>query len=419
MCRSRSRVASALPRTRGSMRLQAAVAALASAAVLAGCAGRKAPALPAPEPVPAPAPSSEPDIRVLLSALSGKSVLEVRAEGAAWIEPEPRGDAAAVPLPQPAVFRAAKAEVGVVLEGAGGQPRGLVRVRAGPVGCLLVGDRRYPGVLAISRSGAGLQAVNELDLETYLHGVVGAEMPASWEIEALKAQAVAARTYAVARRLDAGKAAPFDLRDDTRSQVYVGRPPAAQAARIEEATAATAGLILAVRGRPFTAYFHSTCGGHTESAERVFDTDRGLEPLGGVPCEFCRDSPAFRWEARLAKADVEAALELPAITSLRAEDPGPSGRCREVRMEAGDVSRTMSSMETRKRLGYGVVKSTAFTAEFEGEEILFRGTGFGHGVGMCQWGARGMAKAGKPFREILLHYYPGAEIVREGAAEGR
>jgi stage II sporulation protein D len=342
----------------------------------------------------------------------------VRVEGVAVVDPGPEPGAFAALLAGALLFRAA--EGGVTAEGAALPAAAAVRMRAAEGASFRIGSRRYPGTLEVAREGEGLRVVDETGLETYLEGVVGFEMPASWEAEALKAQAVAARTYAAARRSDARAAgAAFDLRDDTRSQVYGGRPEGAWAPRVREAVAATAGTVLAARGKPFTAYFHSTCGGHTESAERVFATDRGVGPLAGSPCGFCEGSPAYRWEARLAKADVEAALDVEGIESVQAEDPGPSGRCSEVRVETAGGPRLFPAMEFRKKIGYAVLKSTAFGAEVEGEEIRFRGTGFGHGVGMCQWGARGMARAGRTYREILLHYYPGADLVQARGSAGR
>jgi stage II sporulation protein D len=333
----------------------------------------------------------------------------MRAEAPSDLESGKAPGALPIPCPESVVFRAV--EGGVEAAGTELAPAVRFRMRASGKAAFRIGDRRYAGGIEIERDGDGLRVINALGLEAYLRGVVGGEMPASWEVEALKAQAVAARTYAVARRRDARVAgAPFDLLDDTRSQVYGGVPSGSFADRISEAVSSTAGQVLGFRGKAFTAYFHSTCGGHTESAERIFGTDRGIGPLEGAPCGFCEGSPTYRWEARLPRAEVEAALGVEGIRSVRAVDPGPSGRCLEVTVEGAGGEKVLSSMEFRRLLGYAVLKSTAFTAEFEGDDVLFRGTGFGHGVGMCQWGARGMARAGRNAEAILQRYYPGASI---------
>ena len=386
-----------------------AIGAIVLAAPWAGCAPRRT---AGPVEVPAPTradPRAEPEIRVLLTGASGKAEVAVRAEGPAVFDSGNEPAALPVPFPESAVFRVANG--GVEAAGTELAPAPRFLIRAAPNAAFRIGDRRYAGVLEIEREGESLRVINAACLETYLRGVVGGEMPASWEVEALKAQAVAARTYAVARRRDArASGAPFDLRDDTRSQVYGGIPSGPFAARVGDAVSSTAGQVLAFRGRAFTAYFHSTCGGHTESAERIFGTDRGIEPLGGAPCGFCDGSPTYRWEARLPRTEVEKALGVEGIASIGAQDPGPSGRCLEVKVEGTGGAKILSSMEFRRLLGYAVLKSTAFTAEFEGADVLFRGTGFGHGVGMCQWGARGMARAGRNAEAILLRYYPGSSI---------
>jgi stage II sporulation protein D len=254
-------------------------------------------------------------------------------------------------------------------------------------------------------------------MEDYLLGVVGGEMPPSWEMEALKAQAVAARTYAASRRREAAaRGADFDVWDDTRSQVYAGMPGGAYASRIEEAVRSTAGEVLVWNGELLTAYFHSTCGGHTESAARVFGV-ASCEPLSGVGCTTCGDSTAFEWEAAVEAADLEEALGVGPLKSIRGLDPGPSGRCLRVEVQGETGRREMKGSALRAAVGYGILRSTAFEAEVADGEIRFRGRGFGHGVGLCQWGARGMAKTGATYIEILNHYYPGALVLQRAVLE--
>lgn len=279
-----------------------------------------------------------------------------------------------------------------------------------------IGPRTYAGTLRVRNPhGNVLEVVNEVPLETYLPGVVGGEMPPSWEMAALKAQAVAARTYAASRMRAAwGRDAPFDLYDDTRSQVYAGTPPARYASRLAEAVGKTEGEVLVHEGALLTAFFHSTCGGHTEDAARVFRShDR--PPLRGVPCDTCLESPLHRWEVKIPVGDLESRLGVKGVKTILPRDRGPSGRCGAVRVEGEAGEAILSGKDFRWKLGVNRLRSTAFEATREGDAFLFRGRGFGHGVGLCQWGARGLARKGKDYLQILEHYYPGALLLQVAA----
>jgi stage II sporulation protein D len=346
-------------------------------------------------------------VRVLL-AKCGKSPLAVRVEGTAFLHWRGGEGGAVLPVRDPVTLSAGEGGVSVLA----GAPVPAVRFEGGDGAVFGVGGRTYRGDLVVRRGpGADLEVVNEVDLETYLLGVVGGEMPPSWEIEALKAQAVAARTYAAARkRAAATRKRSFDLYDDTRSQVYVGVPERLHRERIERAVRETRDEVLVHGGRLLNAFFHSTCGGHTESAFRVFHTDR-VPPLKGVPCAHCSDSPAHRWEAEVPREAVESILGAGALQSVRGEDAGPSGRAGRVTVEGAGGKKTLEASDFRREVGYRVLKSTAFEAEVLGETVRFKGRGYGHGVGLCQWGARGLARSGKEALDILDHYYPGALVL--------
>jgi stage II sporulation protein D len=233
-------------------------------------------------------------------------------------------------------------------------------------------DRRYRGVLQITAGAGTLSAVVHMDLETAVASAVAAEMPAGTPEEALKALAVLARSYYYAAR---GRHASFDFCDTTHCQFHRARPesrsPASHAAR------ATQGLILSVGGKVFAAMYSASCGGRTQAAGGA-----GPYAYVAVECPAClRDAPV--WERRL---QFDTAREL-------LENPSESARLRVVR-----------------ELGWSAVPGNLFTATREGAEIVLRGQGEGHGMGVCQRGAIKAAADGADFRTILLYYLPGASL---------
>jgi stage II sporulation protein D len=348
-------------------------------------------------------------VRVLLSQSTGGRTLQVAVEGTALLSTAGGWERIA------GGTHAVKATAGGVAVGERG-PTAELRLACEGGAVLGIGAVSYAGTLRVrGLPGNVLEVVNEVPLETYLLGVVGGEMPPSWEMEALKAQAVAARTYAAARmRAARGADAPFDLYDDTRSQVYAGVPPARYASRLARAVGATEGEVLVHEGELLTAFFHSTCGGHTESAHRVFGSaDRA--PLKGVPCDGCVESPLFRWEVKIPAEDLEGRLGVKGVKTIRADERGPSGRCGAVRLVAEEGETVLTGKDFRWKLGVNRLRSTAFEATREGDGFLFTGKGFGHGVGLCQWGARGLARKGKDCLQILEHYYPGAMVLQVAA----
>lgn len=317
----------------------------------------------------------------------------------------------------------------VVAAGAGevvldGRPAGtghLVVVGGGVIEAVVDGGagRRHRGRLEVVAEADGLLLVNELPLERYLAGVVGLEMDPGWPPEALKAQAVAARTYALHRRLARRRAAAseldrarYDLEAGVLDQVYGGAD--GEDPRAVEAVAATRGEWLAgPDGEPIFAAFHSTAGGYTESAAEVWG--RPLPYLVAHACPYDRDSPVFTWRWTVPVEEVErrlVAAGYPVAGLRRLEVAGrtASGRARSVRAAAAGGSVTLPAVELRRLLGYGRLRSTGFEVDRDGDAFRFDGRGAGHGVGLCQWGARGMALGGRGYRAILDFYYPRSRL---------
>lgn len=284
-----------------------------------------------------------------------------------------------------------------------------VRILPAFDGTLKVGDRFYRGTLrALLNDDGKLLLVNEVPMESYLAGVLGAEMPLDYPRAALEAQSVAARTYALFEIRQAeldGRAALFHVFDDTRSQVYAGTLRETDKARA--IVGATRGVALLSGGRLFCAYFHSTCGGHTEPGHLFFDVPQ-MSPLSGRPCEYCQGGKWRRWETTIAKADLCQKLGVKDVSKLRIAEKAPGIHA--LRIEAG--GRSWNGMEFRLSVGPDRLPSTAFEVEDRGTAYVFRGTGYGHGVGLCQVGCKGMAELGYEAAEVLKFYYPGAEVLR-------
>jgi len=166
--------------------------------------------------------------------------------------------------------------------------------------------------------------------------------------------------------------------------------------------------VLFYGGAPLAAYFHSTCGGHTSSVGAVFG-EKEVPPLCGVGCDWCRDSPYYRWKVQIQRSELVRKLApwgLVYLDSIRPLDVDEGGRPRVLLLNG---TKQVKASEFRRAVGPERIRSMAFTAARRGRAFEFAGRGWGHGVGLCQWGARGMALAGKSWREILAHYYPGAE----------
>lgn len=277
-------------------------------------------------------------------------------------------------------------------------------------GPIEIAGRPYRGTVRIIAGSAPL-LVNELGLEDYLAGVINAEISSAWPAEAVKAQAILARTYAMFR-LPQRRGAPYDLEATVKDQVYLGAAAEDDAAR--RAVAETRGMVLTYAGEPVAAYFHSACGGRTESPEWVW----GGSPQPyqqSVECGYCEDSPNYfwRWPSEGAADAGEVGRKLGLGTAAEAIEvitQSPTGRAAQVRVGGGGQTLTVGGNDFRQALGYSNVRSAAFRVDREDGGWVIRGTGSGHGAGMCQWGAKGMAEAGQSAAAILTHYFPGTEL---------
>lgn len=301
-------------------------------------------------------------------------------------------------------FASTKVEIvargGQLVVGGTGFPADALRFRSGEEGdgVITVSGTRVRGDVVVLIGKSQLVVVNVLPLEDYLVGVLGSEMPRSFPTEALKAQAIAARTYALNKKLDQ-YSQPYHLGSSVISQVYKGLD--VEDPRTREAVEATRGMVLTWQLQPIEAYFHSSCGGRTETGAEALG--RELPYLQAVDCP-CGRLPTSHWTLNLNAGDLKALS--PKSSSLRVQGRSATGRAQ--RVEVG--SRTISAVSFRERIGYMKLKSLNFEIEKSGSGWKVAGHGFGHGAGLCQWGARVYAEKGWGFQKILLHYYPGTEL---------
>lgn len=295
----------------------------------------------------------------------------------------------------------------------------------------MLNGRQYRGTVRIDiGENNTLDVINIVGIEPYLAGVIGAEMPSYWEPQAIEAQAIAARTYCLAIKNSFGNGRHWDVRRTAANQVYEG--VAIESPAVWKAIEKTAGMIL-VYERPddtediFPAYYSSTCAGHTENSKNVFGDEH--KPLVGVKCEYClgvSKKEYINWSTvYMTKAQVNEKLigrypqlsklgSIEKISILTKSEYGNLTRLTRIKLEGKDgVSDTLRAEDFRLALdpSGSKIKSAAFRIHTTGNGWAFAdGKGFGHGVGMCQSGAQGLARKGQSAWQILGYYYPDSQI---------
>ncbi len=286
-------------------------------------------------------------------------------------------------------------------------------VRIESRGPISVSGHPYHGGLAIEKVEGHFLLINSLDLDDYLAGVVKNEMPVNWPLDALKAQTVLARTYALGK-LEEPRTEQYDLLATVEDQVYTGMDAEDEASW--KAIKETEGEVLYYRGEPASVYYHSCCGGWTESVEYVW----GKTPksyLQAQKCDACQDCPYYFWrypeKGALSPGDLANRLGYSgeAVGEVTVTELSPGQRVMKLQLKFQSGYKTeLSGNDFRVRLGREAIRSALFKVEKTPEGFIVFGSGSGHGVGLCQWGAKGMAEAGKSYQEILEHYFPGTEI---------
>jgi len=289
--------------------------------------------------------------------------------------------------------------------------------------------RRYRGDLLIKEEEGFLKVVNQLPLEEYLYGVLKWELSPSWPLATLCAQAIAARTYALKNiESSSSQGQLYHLSATVDDQVYGGVE--SEDPRVQKAVDLTQGKVITYQGELINAFYHNCCGGHTASSKDVWGGE-DFPYLRVGSDKFCQGSPHYNWKWEIKRSELERILfeerlplgRIDGIQVLsRAQNLSfeEGGRVTKLCLEHyGDKPYCLTGTEFRKLIdkwiGRGKLKSTLFDEvrlRVKGgiSYFVFYGRGSGHGVGMCQWGAKGMAEQGYSFEEILQFYYPGTKI---------
>jgi len=278
--------------------------------------------------------------------------------------------------------------------------------------------RDYAGRLTVIRNGDGVLAlVNEVPFEEYLVGVLRAESNERWPLEALRAQAIVSRTYAAYHRLlNVDK--PYHIVASTAHQQFIG--VVATTSPVWGAVQETRGQVLRWEGELFPAFYHTNSGGYTEDPRTVFAA-RNMPALRAVVCPLAVGSPHYQWTLDLRLTDLGDALrrsgvDVGTLRGVEVTERTASLRATMVAVRGTAGTQRLRGNDFRRMVGYDTLKSTLFAVAVDGDVARFSGRGYGHGVGMCQWGAKGMAEQGSTARDILAFYYPGARL---GLLDGR
>lgn len=387
-----------------------------------------------PEPGPADVSTPLRSVRVLIAA--GVTRLRVRAESALSVRDNARKALGSFDSLDWTVV--APEDPGEVRVGAHSWPTPSLWIEPVDHGPLAVSVEQngewsdevpYPGALrVVVRKEGGLDGINHVDVERYVACVTAVEVWPTFDVEAYRAQAIVARTYVLYQMMRRQDAA-FDVSATQGSQVYRGIRADGSARRASAAVRHTHGLVLMWmdhgQDRLFCTYYSAACGGRSQSAA-IFGSEGDIEPLaGGVPCDYCSiaPGPSYRWgPVHLSKDRIRSKLvgrhpelkSLGRIRRIEVSERTPSGRPVTLRI-LGSRGDPYEMLAERFRLivAPNEVRSTDFQMRDAGGEVVFEhGRGFGHGLGLCQWGMQGQSLQGRRAGEILRYYYPGSRLTR-------
>ena len=271
-------------------------------------------------------------------------------------------------------------------------------------GYVWIGDRWYRGTTQLILQEDGITAINHVGLEQYLYSVVGAEAVSSWPIEALKAQAVAARSYALYKQSRESNGI-YDVDTTVGTQVYKGLD--SEYTTTHEAVNSTFGQVMTYDNEVILAAFHSSSGGYTENVEDVWSSP--LPYLRAV-VDYDQESPVFEWQQVIPVSKIQSLVAgIGRIKGLQPTTMTPRGRVVTMKVTGDRGSTIVSGKDLRKVLD---LRSTLFRVSTDGENLSIKGRGFGHGLGLSQWGAYYLAQKGINYHQILAHYYQSANLTK-------
>ena len=285
-------------------------------------------------------------------------------------------------------------------------------------------DKPLPNNIVLAhKSNLSFDLIASLPLENYLIGVLASEMPLTWPLETLKAQAVAARSYALAVMKER-ETKVFQLESTISDQVFrhvtekADNSPLIEKAKKAVLETENMVLVSPLNSKVLKAYYHSDCGGRTSSASMVWGLKGADNQSGFVTDSYCPNNPKAKWTFEIDEASLVRKLqdkfknkELGEIEALELQRPTEKDRVEKVKVKWSlGQSMELLAHDLRGLLGFDQLKSTNFSVSKIDDHYQFVGKGFGHGVGLCQWGARELGKMGLNMNEILIHYYPKAEL---------
>lgn len=279
---------------------------------------------------------------------------------------------------------------------------------------LRINGRRYKDNILVNLKNGKLTVINELGLEDYIDGILPKEVNPAWPADALKAQAVISRTY-VLKNLRKHEKDGFDICTETHCQVYGGVE--SEDKRTSDAVEATRGEVLVYKGELAQSLFHASCGGHTENPNCVWTWESNApEYLKGVKDKFCSNSPHQYWKNSMSAESIRAKLVksgygVGKITKIMMSGHDDSGRPAKLKITSSKGVLTITPAKFRMAIDPWIIKSAFITDIYSrGNNFTFEGKGWGHGVGLCQWGANIMGEKGYDYKKILQFYYPGTEV---------
>lgn len=273
-------------------------------------------------------------------------------------------------------------------------------------------NKKYRGSIYILLKDNEILIINKVKLDHYLYGVLPSEIIPNWHKECLKAQTVAARTFAIFNKLNS-KSPYYDLDSNILFQVYKGAN--VETKKSNEAVDETKDEIITYNGEVIQAFFHSNSGGKTASSEEVWGGK--IEYLKSKDDEFCKKEKNYEWNFTLSAEKISEILKKNKILTgeiydIKILERSESNRIKSLKIYGSSGSITIKGKDFRSFLGENNIKSTNFFISKQNNNFIFNGYGWGHGVGLSQEGAKGMAENGWDYKKILKYFYSGVDIVK-------
>lgn len=280
--------------------------------------------------------------------------------------------------------------------------------------CLLVNGKIYRGNIIIAASKDGNNIINALKMEDYLKGILPKESNASWNQETLKAQAVISRTYAL-KNLGKHAKQGFDICSQVHCQVYGGA--SCETKNCNKAVCETDREVITYKDEPAQVFFHSSCGGHTEDPNFVWKWNSETPVyLKGIKDEYCKDNPHQTWTATIPESTIREKLikaghKIGKIQKISTSGTTPAKAAKEIVIKHSKGTLTLNSYVFRCAVSADKIKSTSITSiKTKNKNFIFEGKGWGHKVGLCQWGSKTMGDKGFTYKQILEFYFPKTKI---------